>query len=297
MNNHKKKLEIIPFGGVGEFGMNMMGFRLGEEMIVLDAGMMFPDESLMGVDVVIPDLSFFEAYATQVKAILITHVHEDHIGSLPFLLKVSPAPVYATRFTLAVAEHKLREHGMLDSVDLHPVEPGDRLSIGPFQVEFIRAAHSTIDCIALAITTPFGTLIHATDFKLDESPIIGDPTDLARLKEIAREGVLALLCDSTNVERKGRTPSERAVIPAFEKIFENSPGRLIFTCFGSSIHRIQIILEMAYEFQCQVALVGQTLVRMVETASREGYLNVPDDLLITPAQVGHTPRKSLVMIA
>ncbi len=291
------KLEIIPLGGLGEFGMNMLALRYGEDMLIIDAGLMFPDESLHGVDVVIPDLRFLEAQASHVRAILLTHAHEDHIGALPYLLKVVQAPVYGARFTLAVAEHKLIEHGLLSEAELHVVEPGDFVETGPFEVEFIGAAHSTIDCLALAIRTPVGIIVHLTDVKLDEEPVIGEPTDLVRLRHYGERGVLALLADSTNVERSGRTPSERAVIPALEEIFEEAPGRLIFSCFASSIHRIQIILDLAYEYDCQLALVGSTMTRMVETAMAERYLDVPAGLLISPSEVNRLPRERVVLLA
>jgi ribonuclease J len=290
------KLEIIPLGGLGEFGINAMAWRWGEDMILIDIGMMFPDESLPGVDIVIPDLTFLEQHAAQLRAIILTHAHEDHIGALPYLLKLVKAPVYGARFTLAVAEYKLAEHGLLAETEVHPVEPGEQVNIPPFELEFIRSTHSTIDALALAITTPIGTLIHATDFKIDDTPVVGQPMDVDRLRQVGDRGVLAVLADSTNVERRGRTPSEKAVIPAFEEVFETVPGRLFFSCFASSIHRIQIILELAYEYDCKVALAGRTMVRMIETAMNEGYLDVPPNLLIPLNAVGHLPRDKVVML-
>lgn len=290
------KLDIIPLGGLGEFGINAMAWRWGEEMILIDAGMMFPDESLPGVDVVIPDFTFLQQRAAQLKAIILTHPHEDHIGAVPYLLRLVNAPIYGTRFTLAVLDHKLAEHGLLDEAELHPVEPGDRIRIPPFDIEFVRSTHSTIDCLVVAIQTPVGMVVHATDFKLDETPVIGQPLDIDRLRAIGDQGVLAVLADSTNVERPGRTPSERAVIPAFEEIFETAPGRLIFSCFASSIHRIQVILDLAHEYGCRVVVLGRTMVRMVETAIDEGFLDVPPGLLAPVSALGRIPREDVVML-
>ncbi len=290
------KLEIIPLGGFGEFGMNMLALRYAEDILLIDAGLMFPDESLHGVDVVIPDFRFIEANAARVRALILTHAHEDHIGALPYLLKIVNIPVYGARFTLAVAQHKLIEHGLLGDAELHLVEPGDFVETGPFEVEFIGAAHSTIDCLALAIRTPVGIIVHLTDVKLDEEPVIGEPTDLTRLRQYGDRGVLALLADSTNVERSGRTPSERAVLPALEEIFEQAPGRLIFSCFASSIHRIQLIMDLAYEYDCRLTLVGSTITRMVETALAERYLDVPPGLLIPPHEVARLPRERVAML-
>jgi ribonuclease J len=291
------KLEIIPLGGCGEFGMNMMALQWGDDILLIDAGMMFPDEGLHGVDVVIPDLTFVENNVERIRGIIVTHAHEDHIGALPYVLKIANAPVYGTRFTLAVAEYKLEEHGVLREAKLNVIELGQRVSLRPFDVEFIRTAHSTIDSLAVAIQTPVGLLLHMTDFKLDDTPVIGQPTDLERLRELGDRGVLAALIDSTNAERPGRTASEKAVIPAFEEIFESAAGRIIFSCFASSIHRIQIILDLAYDYDCQVALVGKTMLRMVETAMNEGYLDVPDGLLVPLTAVNHLPREKAVMLA
>lgn len=292
----ERTVELIPLGGFGEFGMNMLALRYGEEIIVIDAGMTFPDESLHGVDVVIPDLRFIEENASRIKALLLTHAHEDHIGAVPFFLKVANVPVYGSRFTLAVLEHKLIEHGLIADVECRMVEPGDFVETGPFEIEFIGAAHSTIDCFALAITTPVGVIVHATDFKLDEEPVIGEPTDLRRLRQYGDRGVLALLADSTNVERPGRTPSERAVLPVLEEIFQQAPGRIIVSCFASSIHRIQLILDLAHDYGCRVALVGPTMTRMVETAINERYLDVAPGLLISPADVHRLPADNVVML-
>ncbi|MBI3949246.1 MAG: ribonuclease J [Acidobacteria bacterium] len=292
----EKKLQIIPLGGCGEFGLNSMILRWGEEMILIDVGMMFPDESMPGVDVVIPDLTFVQEHASQLKAILLTHAHEDHVGALPYLLRTVNAPVYGARFTLAVAEHKLAEHGLLSQAELHSVDPGERVEVPPFDIEFIRSTHSTIDSLAIAITTLVGTIIHATDFKIDDTPVIGQPMDVDRLKQVGDRGVLAALVDSTNVERSGRTSSEKAVIPGLEEVFETAPSRIIISCFASSIHRIQIILDLAYDYDCKVALAGRTMLRMIETAMNERYLDVPPDLLVPLNAVNQLPREKVVML-
>ena len=219
-------IEIIPLGGIGEFGMNCTLLRYGDEMLVLDAGMGFPEESVYGVDICIPDFEILEQYRQEITAIILTHGHEDHLGALPYVLKKINVPVYASHFTLGLAESKLHEHGLLNDVLLHRVEPRDVVTIGSFTIEFIRASHSLIDCFHLAIKTPVGTIIHTGDYKVDETPVIGEPIDLRTLRRYGQEGVLALLSDSTNATVPGRTPSERAVIPAFEEIFGEAKGRI-----------------------------------------------------------------------
>src|SRR5437867_9406079 len=273
-------LVIIPLGGIGEFGMNCTLLRFGDEMIVVDAGMGFPEESVYGVDVCIPDFDILEQYKQDISAIILTHGHEDHLGALPYLLKKINVPVYASHFTLGLAEYKLYEHGMLGDVLLHRVEPRDVVTIGSFTVEFIRASHSLVDCFHLAIKTPVGTIIHTGDYKVDETPVIGEPIDLRSLRRYGQEGVLALLSDSTNATVPGRTPSERAVIPAFEEIFTEAKGRIIVAAFSSSIHRIQIVLDCAQKFDRKVCVLGRSMQKNVDIAERLGYLDVPDGLLI-----------------
>ena len=241
------KIEIIPLGGIGEFGMNCMGIRYGDEMIIVDAGMGFPEETPFGVDISIPNFDFLEDYRDDLTAIILTHGHEDHIGALSYILRKFNLPVYSSRFTLALTEKRLEEFGMLDDVLLHRVEAGDRLKIGVFEVEFIHASHSLVECFSLAIHTPAGTLIHTGDYKIDDTPVIGRPYDLKMLSRIGDEGVLALLCDSTNATVPGRTPSEQAVIPAFQEIFEQTEGRLFVSTFSSSLHRVQIVFDIAHE--------------------------------------------------
>jgi ribonuclease J len=277
-------LEIIPLGGIGEFGMNCMAVRYGDEMLILDAGMGFPEESVYGVDVSIPNFGFLEEYRDDITAIVLTHGHEDHLGALPYLLKRINVPVYCSHFTAGLAESKLEEHELLDDVLLHRVEPRDVVDIGCFTVEFIRVSHSLVDCFSLGIKTPVGTIIHTGDYKVDETPVIGEPIDLRSFRRYGQEGVLALLSDSTNATVPGRTPSERAVIPAFEEIFSESRGRIIVAAFASSIHRLQIVLDVAQQFNRKVCVLGRSMLKNVEVADRLGYLDIPDGLLVSLPQ-------------
>ena len=274
------KIEIIPLGGIGEFGMNCMGIRYDDEMIIVDAGMGFPEETPYGVDISIPNFDFLGEYREDLTAIILTHGHEDHIGALSYILKKYNLPVYASRFTLALAEKRLDEFKMLDEVLLHRVEAGEVKEIGGFRVEFIHASHSLVDCFSLAIHTPLGTLIHTGDYKLDDTPVIGPPYDLQTLGRIGDEGVLALLADSTNSTVPGRTPSERAVIPAFEEIFEQAEGRIIVATFSSSIHRLQIMFNLAHEFGRKVSVLGRSMQKNVEIAEELGLLKIPYGTLV-----------------
>ena len=274
-------LEIIPLGGIGEFGMNCTLMRYGDEMLVIDAGMGFPEESVYGVDVCIPDFEILEQYREEITAVILTHGHEDHLGALPYLLKKINVPVYASHFTLGLAESKLDEHNLLNDVLLHRVEPRDVVTLGSFTIEFIRASHSLIDCFHLAIKTPVGTIIHTGDYKVDETPVIGEPIDLRTLRRYGQEGVLALLSDSTNATVPGRTPSERAVIPAFEEIFAEAKGRIIVAAFASSIHRLQIVLDVAQQFDRKVCVLGRSMQKNVEIADRLGYLDIHDGMLVS----------------
>src|SRR5712675_2145192 len=261
--------------------MNCTLLRYADEMIVVDAGMGFPEESVYGVDVCIPDFDVLEQYRDSITAIILTHGHEDHLGALPYILKKFNVPVYASRFTLGLAESKLDEHGILGDVMLHRVEPRDVVTIGSFAIEFIRASHSLIDCFSLAIKTPVGTIIHTGDYKVDETPVIGEPIDLRTLRRYGQEGVLALLSDSTNATVPGRTPSERAVIPAFEEIFAEAKGRIVVAAFASSIHRLQIVLDVSQQFNRKVCVLGRSMIKNVEIADRLGYLDIPDGLLVS----------------
>ena len=274
-------LEIIPLGGIGEFGMNCMAVRYGDEMLILDAGMGFPEETAYGVDVCIPDFDFLEEFRDYITAIVLTHGHEDHLGALPYILKKFNVPVYCSHFTAGLAESKLEEHELTGDTLIHRVEPRDVVDIGVFSVEFIRVSHSLVDCFSLAIKTPVGTIIHTGDYKVDETPVIGEAIDLRSFRRYGQEGVLALLSDSTNATVPGRTPSERAVIPAFEEIFAEAGGRIIVAAFASSIHRLQIVLDAAQQFNRKVCVLGRSMQKNVEVAERLGYLDIPDGLLVS----------------
>jgi ribonuclease J len=274
-------LEIIPLGGIGEFGMNCMAVRYGDEMIILDAGMGFPEETAYGVDVSIPNFEFLEPYRDDITAIILTHGHEDHLGALPYILKKFNVPVYCSHFTAGLAESKLEEHDLLGDTLLHRVEPRDIVELGSFTIEFIRVSHSLVDCFSLAIRTPVGTVIHTGDYKVDETPVIGEPIDLRSFRRYGKEGVLALLSDSTNATVPGRTPSERAVIPAFEEIFAEAKGRIIVAAFASSIHRLQIVLDVSQQFHRHVCVLGRSMQKNFEVADRLGYLDIPDGLLVS----------------
>lgn len=275
-----KRIEIIPLGGIGEFGMNCMGIRYADEMIIVDAGMGFPEETPYGVDISIPNFDFLEEYRDDMTALILTHGHEDHIGALSYILRKFNLPVYASRFTLALAEKRLSENDMLDDVLLHRVKANDVIEIGNFKIEFIHASHSLVDCFSLAITTPLGTVIHTGDYKIDDTPVIGKPYDLKTLKRIGDEGVLALLGDSTNATVPGRTPSEQAVIPAFREIFEETEGRLFVATFSSSIHRLQIIFDVAHEYGRKVCVLGRSMQKNVEIAIEQGLVKVGHGTMI-----------------
>ncbi len=274
-------LEIIPLGGIGEFGMNCMAVRYEDEMLILDAGMGFPEETAYGVDVCIPNFDFLEEYREHITAIVLTHGHEDHLGALPYILKKFNVPVYCSHFTAGLAESKLEEHELTNDVLLHRVEPRDVVDIGVFTVEFIRVSHSLVDCFSLAIKTPVGTIIHTGDYKVDETPVIGEPIDLRSFRRYGQEGVLALLSDSTNATVPGRTPSERAVIPAFEEIFAEAGGRIVVAAFASSIHRLQIVIDIAQQFNRKVCVLGRSMQKNVEISDRLGYLDIHDGLLVS----------------
>jgi len=278
-------LEVVPLGGLGEFGMNMMAVSWEDTTILIDAGVMFPDPDQLGVDLIIPDLSFVEARRPNVKALLLTHGHEDHIGAVPHVLPLFDGPVYGTAMTLALVEPKLEEHGLDAGNRLKTVQAGDTVTIGPFTVEFLRVTHSMPDCVALAITTPVGTILHTGDFKIDQTPIDGRHFDLHRFAELGAQGVLALFADSTNVDRRGFTGSEVEVIDAFEELFTGTPGKLVVATFSSSIYRMQILVDLAVQFERKVAFVGRSIVQNAETAQRLGFLRVPSGVQIRDSDV------------
>ena len=292
------KLHIVPLGGLGEFGMNCMAIRFGEDILVVDAGMMFPEAELLGVDIVVPDISYLIENRQRVRAIVLTHGHEDHIGALPWILSELNVPVWGTEFTLAYVEDKLDEHGLLENTDLREIRPGDRSKVGPFTIHPIQVTHSLVDCVSLAIHTPLGVVIHTGDFKVDPTPTDNRLFDLHAFAEYGKEGVLALLQDSTNVERRGYTPSERAVRRKFDEVFVRTERRLFISCFSSSIHRIKLAVELAWEHGRKIAFVGRSMNSSSEIAEDLGYIEIPDGLLIHPGEIKNfAPEKVCVMIS
>lgn len=279
-----KKLKIIPLGGVGEIGKNMTVIEYGSDIIIVDCGMSFPDEEMPGIDVVIPDMSYIEKNAANVRGILITHGHEDHIGAVPYALQKLNVPLYATKLTIALIEQKLTEI-KVDHADLNCVSPGDTIRLGCFSVEFIKTSHSIAGACALAINTPIGTLIHTGDFKVDYTPIDGEPIDIARLAYYGSRGVLALMSDSTNVENEGHTPSERGIGKTFEHCFDKAKGRVIVATFASNIYRIQQIADVAISFGRVVCFQGRSMVKIAEIAKELGYLQLPDESVVEVGQL------------
>jgi ribonuclease J len=293
-----KKLQIIPLGGLGEFGMNCLAVRWEDDIIVIDAGLMFPETELLGVDIVVPDISYLIENKQHVRAILLTHGHEDHIGGLPWILSELKVPVYATEFTLAYVEGKLEEHQLLDETELIEITPREKFSIGPFTIEPIRVTHSLVDCVALAVETPVGVIIHTGDFKIDLAPLDDKAFDMHTFAEYGRRGVLALLQDSTNVERSGYTPSERAVIPRLDEVFSRTKKKLFFSCFSSSIYRIRIALELARAHGRKVAVLGRSMMESTEIAQDLGYIDIPPGLVINPGQMrDYTPEQLMILIS
>jgi ribonuclease J len=293
------KLHLVPLGGLGEFGMNCMAVRYGDDIIVIDAGLMFPESELLGVDIVVPDITYLIQNREKVRGILLTHGHEDHIGALPWVLTELKVPIFGTEFTLALVENKLEEHGLLDEADLREIRAGSRFTLGPFTINPIQVTHSIVDCVALAVHTPLGVVIHTGDFKVDPTPTDNRLFDLHTFAEYGKEGnVLALLQDSTNAERRGYTPSERAVRGKFDEIFARTERRLFISCFSSSIHRIKLAFEMAQEYRRKIALVGRSMTEAAEIAMDLGYFDVPEGLLIHPGQIkDYQPNQVCVMIS
>ena len=290
-----KKLQVVPLGGLGEFGMHMMALRYGDDIVVIDAGMMFPEDDLLGVDIVTPDLTFLKENRAHVRALLLTHGHEDHIGAVAFFLEEFDVPVYGTAFTLSLVERRLEEYDV-DTPTLKPVKPKDIVEIGPFKVEFVHVTHSIVSCVALAITTPLGVVIHTGDFKVDPTPTDNELFDLHTLADYGKRGVLLLLSDSTNADRVGYSDSERAVRPRLEDVFNRSESRLFVSCFSSSIHRLQLILDLSHEFGRKVALVGRSMISVTEIAHRHGLLDIPDGVLIRPQDVMETKSSKVTVL-
>jgi len=291
-----EKLQIIPLGGLGEFGMNCLALHYGDDILVIDAGLMFPEEELLGVDIVVPDISFLIENRAKVRGIILTHGHEDHIGGLPWILSDLNVPVYGTEFTLAYVEGKLEEHRLLDDAELIEVLPGRRFNLGVFSILPIRVTHSLVDCVSYAIHTPVGIVVHTGDFKIDLSSPDGHPFDLQAFADLGKQNVLCLLQDSTNVDRPGFTPGEKAVIPRLDDIFGAAKKRLFFSCFSSSIHRIKIAMDLAHKHGRKVALIGRSIDNSTEIAQDLGYIDPPAGLIIHPNQIKDTPASKLCIL-
>jgi ribonuclease J len=289
-------LEIVPLGGLGEFGMNMLALSCAGTTIVVDAGVMFPDPELLGVDRIVPDLTYLQQKARP-AALVLTHGHEDHIGGVPHVAPLIDGPIYGTPLTLALVEPKLQEHDLGGANALVPVRPGERVAIGPFTVEFIRVTHSIPDCVALAIHTPEGVIVHTGDFKIDQTPIDGNHFDVHRFAELGAAGVLALLADSTNIDRRGYTGSERDIIEVFEEIFTSATGKLIVAAFASSIYRMQILVDLAAQFDRKVAFVGRGMIQNSEIAQRLGYLRIPAGVQIRDSDVAGYPAQDVLCLS
>src|ERR1700751_4782795 len=290
------KLQIVPLGGLGEFGMNCMALRWGDDILVIDAGLMFPEAELLGVDIVVPDISYLTENRQKVRGIVLTHGHEDHIGALPWILSELNVPVWGTEFTLAYVEDKLDEHGLLDDAELREMRANERIKLGAFTVHPIRVTHSLVDCVALAIHCPLGVVIHTGDFKVDPTPTDNKLFDLHTFAEYGKEGVLALFQDSTNVERKGYTPSERAVRRKFDEVFAHTKRRLFISCFSSSIHRINLAVELAHQHGRKVAFIGRSMNNSAEIAEDLGYIEVPEGLVINPGEMKNFPPEKVCVL-
>ncbi len=293
----KTRLKVIALGGLEEIGKNMTVLEYGNDIVIIDCGLAFPEDDMLGIDLVIPDITYLAKNVEKIRGIVLTHGHEDHIGALPYVLKQLKVPVFGTLLTLGLLENKLREHKMLDKTTLHTVVPGEKVKLGQMMVEFIHTNHSIADSVALAIQTPVGTVIHTGDFKVDYTPIDGEIIDLQRFAELGSQGVLLLMSDSTNAERKGFTMSEKNVGKVFERIFEETPrNRIMVATFSSNIHRIQQIINAAYMYGRKVAIIGRSMVNAVKTASELDYLWIPPRTLIDITEIKNYRDEQLVII-
>ena len=296
-NINNSKLRIIPLGGLEQIGMNITAFEFEDSIVVVDCGLSYPEDDMLGIDLVIPDITYLKNNAHKLKGFVITHGHEDHIGALPYVLKELNVPVYATRLTIALIEHKLKEHNLLKSVKRKVVKHGQSINLGKFRIEFIKTNHSIADASALAIYSPAGIVVHTGDFKVDYTPVFGDAIDLQRFGEIGKKGVLALMCDSTNAERKGFTMSERTVGKTFDNIFaEHKNTRIIIATFASNVDRVQQIINSAYKYGRKCVVEGRSMVNVISTAAELGYLNVPENTLIELDQMKNYPDEQMVLI-
>ncbi|WP_018704435.1 MULTISPECIES: ribonuclease J [Sporomusaceae] len=291
----KQKLQIIPLGGLGEIGKNMTVIRFGDDIVVIDCGLMFPDDDMLGIDLVIPDISYLQENRNLVRAIVLTHGHEDHIGALPYVLKELNVPVYGTRLTLGILEGRLKETNV-SAASLVPVKPREQIQVGPFKIGFFSMCHSIADAVGISIKTPVGTIVHSGDFKFDQTPVDGNVADLHRLAELGDQGVLVLLADSTNAERAGHTLSERTVGLTFEEEFRNAKGRILIATFSSNVHRIQQAVDTAAKYRRKVAILGRSMMNVVNIAIELGYLHIPENVLIDIEEINNYPAANLVVI-
>ena len=296
-NNSGSRLKIIPLGGLEQIGMNITAFEYEDSIVVVDCGLSFPADDMLGIDLVIPDVTYLKDNISKVKGFVITHGHEDHIGALPYVLRDINAPIYATRLTMGIIENKLKEHEMTKSVKRKVVKFGQSINLGQFRVEFIKTNHSIVDAAALAIYSPAGVVVHTGDFKVDYTPVFGDAIDLQRFAELGKKGVLALMCDSTNAERPGFTPSERTVGATFDNLFEEHKNTRIFVAtFASNVDRVQQIINTAYKFGRKVCVDGRSMVSIIETARNLGCISIPDNTLIEIEQMKDYPSEKQVVI-
>lgn len=291
-----QKLKVIPLGGLGEIGKNMTAIEYDDELIVIDCGIAFPDEDMYGVDLIIPDISYLIENESKLKGIFITHGHEDHIGAIPFILKQVNIPIYGTRLTMGLIENKLKEHGLLATTSLNIIKPRESAKFNHLEVEFIRNTHSIADSCSLAIHTPVGIIFHTGDFKVDLTPIDNEPMDFERISELAKEGILLLMSDSTNVERKGYTMSERAISETFTKLFEHATGRIIVATFASNIHRMQQIIDASKRYNRKVAFSGRSMENISKVATELGYLHIDDDQLVNIHNINSVADDELTLI-
>ncbi len=290
-------LDVVPLGGLGEFGMHMMAFRCDGSIIVVDAGIMFPDEELLGIDIIVPDITYLLENKSEVKAIFLTHGHEDHIGALPFILPYLNVPVFGSSFTMALVKNKLEQHGLIGEAQLHTIKAKEQIRAGCFTVQFFHVTHSIVDAFALAIKTPAGTIIHTGDFKIDPTPLDGKKFDLHTLAAYGEQGVLALFSDSTNAEHSGYTASERSVNDRFESIFRTSKGRIILSCFTSSIPRLQLVVDQAKHYGRLVSFLGRRMAENTETAEELGFLKIAPGLVIRSKDIRNYPREKVCVVA
>lgn len=292
-----EKLKIIPLGGLEQIGLNITAFEYDDTIVVVDCGLSFPSDDMLGIDLVIPDVTYLKNNIDKVKGFVITHGHEDHIGALPYVLKEMNIPIYATKLTMGLIEHKLEEHGLKDNIKRKVVKFGQSINLGQLRIEFIKTNHSIVDAAALAIYSPAGIVVHTGDFKVDYTPVYGDAIDLQRFAEIGNKGVLALMCDSTNAERPGFTPSERTLGKIFDTIFaEHITTRLIIATFASNVDRVQQIINSAYRYERKVVLEGRSMVNVIETAQALGYVNIPPNTLIPIEQLKNYPEEKTCII-